>query len=771
MDPQQRLLLEVSWEALENGAQVQARLAGSPTGVFIGITSHDYSDIHLGLGNFSQLTTYNITGSTHNAAAGRLSYCLGFQGPCMAIDTACSSSLVATHLACRSLLNDECRQALAGGVNLILSPLATIALSQGKVLAPDGRCRAFDEAAAGMVRGEGCAIVVLKRLSHASQDGDNILALIRSSAVNQDGPSSGLTVPNGPAQVALIRAALARANISPGEIDYIEAHGTGTPLGDPIELRALGNVFAAERHRPLVVGSVKTNLGHLEACAGIAGLIKVVLCLQQQTISPNLNFQHPTPHVSWDELPLVVPTQPRPWSRGERPRLAGVSSFGFSGVNAHIVLQEAPSNEASTLSAGADSKDQQQQRPLHLLTLAGRTKAALTQLAQRYVKHLGEHTDLAVEDVCYSANAGRSHPHHRVGLVVASIGETRDKLSAFLKGQAAPGLLTQTSSLPPKVAFLFTGQGSQYLGMGRELYETQPTFRHALEQCEKILRPHLPRPLLNALFSSLTEESALDETIYTQPGLFALEYALAELWKSWGILPAVVMGHSVGEYVAACVAGVFSLEDGLRLISERARLMQSLPQDGAMFAVMAAQSQVEAAIRLFEREVSIAAVNGPQNIVISGRREHVETVVAGLQTAGVKAQRLNVSHAFHSPLMESILSAFESKAGEVAYSQPQISLVSNVTGQLAAADIATAEYWRRHVRSPVRFMDGVETMRDKGCTHFVELGPKPTLSSLAQQFLDGEQFAWLPSLRPGHSDWRQMLQSLAALYVDGAHVN
>ena len=644
MDPQQRLLLEVSWEALEDGAQVQERLPGSQTGVFIGITAHDYADLYLGLDNLDHIGTHHITGSVLNAAAGRLSYCMGFLGPCMAIDTACSSSLGAVHLACRSLLNDECRRALAGGVNLILSPLSTVALSQGNVLAPDGRCRAFDKAAAGMVRAEGCAVIVLKRLSHALEDGDNILALIRSSAVNQDGPSGGLTVPNGPSQEALIRRALASANLRPAEIDYIEAHGTGTPLGDPIELCALGNVFTEGRGRPLVVGSVKTNIGHLEACSGIAGLIKVVLSLQHQQIPPHLHLHEPTPHVPWEGLPLVIPTQLMAWPSGGQPRLAGVSSFGLSGVNAHIVLQEAPPAGPPWRSECHDGRD----RPLHLLALSGRTEDALRQLAQRFERHLGDHPELAVGDVCFSANVGRLHMNHRLALVAASAVEVRDTLIAFLAGQPAQGLRHRHAGAPPKVAFLFMGQGSQYAGMGRELYDTQPTFRHVVERCDQILRPYLEHPLLDVLYPSPARHDLVDETVYAQPALFALEYALAELWRSWGIQPAIVMGHGIGQYVAACVAGVFRLEDGLKLVAERARLVQSLPRDGAMCAIFADPSRVEEAIRPFSHEVSIAAFNGPRDVVISGRRESVETVAANLATAGVETQPLKVSHAFHS---------------------------------------------------------------------------------------------------------------------------
>jgi acyl transferase domain-containing protein/acyl carrier protein len=767
IDPQHRLLLEVGWEALEHAAQIEDRLAGSPTGVFVGITSHDYSDWHFPSRDLRQVGTHMITGNSHNAAAGRLSYCFGFHGPALAVDTACSSSLVAIHLACRSLLQDECRRALAGGVNLILSPLASIALSQGRVLAPDGRCRAFDAAASGMVRGEGCAVVVLKRLSHAIEDRDNIFALIRSTAVNQDGPSSGLTVPNGPAQEALIRQALASAELKPDDIDYVEAHGTGTPLGDPIELGALAAVFGGGRDRPLVLGSVKTNIGHLEACAGIAGLIKVVLSLQHGEIPPHLHFDRPTPHLAWSELPFVVSTEPRPWPAGSRPRRAGASSFGFSGVNAHVVLQEAPEPISTGSADGAP--EVQPERSLHLLALSGRSKAALRDIAQRFARHL-ERDSPALGDVCFSAAVGRVHASHRLAVVATSPRDAHARLTAFLDAGSLSGVYHGSASAPPKVAFLFTGQGSQYPGMGRDLYDTQPVYREALQRCDAILRPVLRRSLLDMLFGA-GEGSELDQTGHAQPALFAVEYALAALWQSWGVRPAVVLGHSVGEYVAACIAGVFGLEDGLRLIAERARLMQALPREGAMVAMSAAASEVERIVRPYGSKVCIAAYNSPGNVVVSGETSAVAAIVRDCLAAGIPTQPLRVSHALHSHLMDPILGAFEDKVREISLAAPRIAFISNVDGGPASAEVTRPEYWRRHLREPVRFAQGIAAAREKGCTAFLEIGPKPTLLGLARQCVDAEDAGWLPSLRPGAPDSEQMLQSLAELYVRGARVD
>ena len=764
MDPQQRLLLEVGWEALENAAQIEDRLACSATGVFVGLTSHDYADLHLASHDLRQIDTHVLTGNSHNAAAGRLSYCFGFQGPCLAIDTACSSSLVAVHLACKSLLLGECRRALAGGVNLILSPVAGIALSQGGVLAQDGCCRAFDAAASGMVRGEGCAVVVLKRLSDALQDRDTIHTVLRSSAVNQDGPSSGLTVPNGPAQEALIRQALESAGLAPQDVDYIEAHGTGTPLGDPIELGALARVFGAGRDRRLLIGSVKTNIGHLEACAGIAGLIKVVLSLRHGEIPPHLHFREPTPHLPWADLPFSVPTATRPWPSGPRPRLAGVSSFGFSGVNAHVVVQEAPVLAAPEANA-------QLERPIHLLALSGRSHQALRQIAQRVADHLAQSAGEDFADVCFSAGAGRAHANHRLALIAASSAEAHDKLAGYLTGLSADSV-EGTASAAPKVAFLFTGQGSQYAGMGRQLYDTEPGFRRTLQRCDEILRPELSPSLLTLLYDdATTDASAMDDTIHAQPALFALEFALAELWRSWGVEPVAVLGHSIGELVAACVAGVFSLEDGLKLAAARGRLMQGLPRDGAMVAVFASAAVVERLVKPHAADVAIAAFNGPQEIVISGKAAVIAEIVVRAEAEAIATRRLRTSHAFHSPLMEPILAAFEARVGKVALAEPSLSLVSTLLGEPASVEVRTAEYWRRQVREPVRLAQALAAARRKGCTVFLEVGPRPTLLGLAQQSIGDDDVVLLPSLRPPQPDWRSMLESLAGLYTRGARVD
>jgi acyl transferase domain-containing protein/SAM-dependent methyltransferase len=765
IDPQQRLLMETTWEALENAGQSPDRLFGSSTGVFVGISHSDY--LHLIFQDINQIDVYSTTGSALSIAGGRLSYILGLQGPNICIDTACSSSLVAVHLAVQSLRLGESDVALAGGVGLILMPEITVNFSKSQMMAADGRCKTFDAAADGYVRGEGCGMIVLKRLSDALADGDHILAVIRGSAINQDGRSGGMTAPNGPSQESVISAALANARVKPEDVTYIEAHGTGTSLGDPIEVQALGAVFGAAHSadNPLMLGSVKTNVGHLEAAAGIAGLLKVVAALQHHEIPPHLNLKEPNPYIPWTQYPITVPTARTPWMPPVGKRLAGVSSFGFSGTNAHIVLEEAPAVVRESAPV---------ERPLHLLTLSGRTPAALVELAVRYQNFFEQNPAVSFADACYTAAAGRAHFPHRLALVAESAQEAREKLAAYAAGEAPLGVFSGQAqgAGQPEVAFLFTGHGAQYLQMGRELYDTQPVFRAAIDRCDELLRPYLERSLLEALYPEAGQPSLMEGMAYTQPALFAIQVALADLWRSWSIEPTMVMGHSVGEYAAACVAGVFSLEDGLKLVAARGRLMESLPETGQMVAVFADENTVAQAVAPYADRVSMAVINGPQNIVISGAAEAVEAVVEKLKADKIKSRRLAVAQASHSPLIDPMLDEFEQVARTVTYAEPNLALLSCTTGQIVEpGEVTNAAYWRRHIRQPVRFATAMETLYKQGLRVFVEIGPNPTLLALGQRNLPDNTGVWLPSLREGVSDWMQMLESAGQLYIAGARLD
>lgn len=768
MDPQHRLLLEVSWQALERAGQALERLSGVPVGVFVGTNAHDYEQLlqqHLQQQPDSPLANYAGTGTHPSSAAGRLAYTFGFTGPALTLDTACSASLVAIHQACNSLRLGECQMALTGGVLLNLTPASYIATSSARMISGDGQCKTFDAAADGYGRGEGCGMVVLKPLSQAQKDGDQILAVIRGSAVNQDGPSSGLTVPNGQSQQRLVKQALVQAQVKPAEISYLEAHGTGTSLGDPIEVNAATTVLGEGRtpDMPLWIGSVKTNIGHLEAAAGVSGLIKVVLSLQHQQIPAHLHLQKPNSKIGWQPW-LQVSQTLTPWTVSGR-RLAGVSSFGFTGTNAHVVLEEAPPVLTRTSA--------EYERPLHLLKLSAKNNQALAELVQSYNQHLEVHPEQDLGDICFTANTGRLSHSHRLSVVAQTKSNLQEKLSAFATELEAIGLVSGivSDSEPPKVAILFTGQGSQYVGMGRQLYETQPTFREALDKCTAILNAYLDKSLLEILYSTDAEDAVLAQTAYTQPALFALEYSLYQLWHSWGIHPNVVMGHSVGEYVAACVAGVFSLEDGLKLIATRGKLMQQLPSGGAMVSLLAPIAEVREFIASHP-EVAIAAINGPESTVISGPAAVLQSVVLPqMEAAGIKTKTLKVSHGFHSSLMEPMLAEFEQVARQVTYLTPKLKLISNVTGQVVNQEVATWEYWCGHILSSVNFAAGMEALQQQGAEVFLECGPQPILLGMGRQCLPDNFGVWLPSLRSGQEDWQQMLTSLGELYVRGVNID
>lgn len=763
IDPQQRLLLEVTWEALEDAGLPADQIAETRTGIYVGAIGSDYA-LH-GLQNTHDMDIFTGTGISHSIMANRLSYVLNTSGPSISIDTACSSSLVTIHMACQSLRLGESDMALAGGVNLILDPAMTLALTKAHMMAPDGRCKAFAAAADGYVRSEGCGMVVLKRLSDATAAGDRILAVLRGTAVNHDGRSNGMSAPNGPAQQSVIRTALADAGLQPADISYVEAHGTGTRLGDPIEIDALRAVLCEGRadNHPLRVGSVKTNIGHLESAAGIAGLMKVILMLRHGQIPPHLHLDSINPLLNLAGSAVEIPKALSAWHRNGEPRRAGVSAFGFGGTNSHVIVEEPP--------APAGGKPESE-RSRHIVTLSARTPAALTAIAARYAAAVAGAPEDSLADIAYTANCGRTPFEHRAAIVtdsVASLGDELRRLAsepdAFRGSRGAA-----RTDRSPRIAFLFTGQGAQYAGMAQTLYQTQPSFRADIDRCSAFLESYLDRPLTSLLEPDAGE--LLNQTGFTQPALFAIEYALANLWRSWGIAPTVVMGHSVGEFAAACIAGVLPLEDGLRLIAERARMMQSLPHGGLMAAVFGNAAQVSAAIETCGQQVAIAAFNGPENIVISGDEQDVLNVLAELKQSGIKSKPLATSHAFHSHRMDPVLHELEQVAASIDYAAPQIDVISNLTGQVAdETTFADPTYWSRHARSPVRFAESLQTAADLGCDVFLELGPSPVLIGMGQRCLDSPELTWLPSLRSGRDDWQTMLESLSRLYVAGARVD
>ncbi|MEM7531674.1 MAG: SDR family NAD(P)-dependent oxidoreductase [Chloroflexota bacterium] len=773
LDPQQRLTLEVTWEALEHAGIAPQSLRGSQTGVFTGIFWDDYSGQRLYASTPEEIGRYTLLSQLRGLTAGRIAHTLDLHGPVMPVDSACSSSLLALHLACQSLHIGECDLALAGGVSLIVSPESTIALCQSNALAPDGRCKTFDAAADGFGRGEGCGMVVLKRLSDAQRDGDPILALVRGTAINHDGHSRTVTTPNGLSQRALLKQALENADLVPNDIQYIEAHGTGTTVGDPIEVMSIARTLCLQRETPLMLGSVKANIGHLDAAAGIASVLKMVLCLQHGEIPPQPHVHEPTPRIPWQDWPLAIPATLTPWAA--ETRRAGISSFGMSGTNVHAILEQAPVEEPVE---GQHTTATTNPEPAHhLLTLSAMNQETLQDLAKNYATHLAHNPQQSLADIGYTTATGRNHFNQRLAVVAESTAQAGDELTQFAtQGQTgAWSFATEGRPKRPKIAFLCTGQGAQSVGMGKELYATQPIFRYWLDRCADILTGHLDKPLLEVLWpeDDADDKDAIHQTMYTQPALFAIEYALAQLWlSSWGITPSVLMGHSVGEYVAACLADVFTLEDGLKLIAKRGALMQSLPAGGAMLNVFADEKTVAQMIAPYPDTMSIAAINGPTSIVISGVGTAIDEIAAELDRAQIKTRPLAVSHAFHSPLMSPILAEFAQVAEGVSYAKPQIPLISNVTGQLT--DGTNAEYWVRHLRDAVRFADGMTTLHEMKVNTFIEIGPKPTLLGMGRRCLPEDEttqaLLWLPSLRP-NAEWPTMLSSVAQLYVQGGTID
>ncbi|KBA14959.1 polyketide synthase Pks6 [Mycobacterium tuberculosis M1449] len=762
MDPQQRLLLEVSWEALEHAGIIPESLRLSRTGVFVGVSSTDY--VRLVSASAQQKSTiWDNTGGSSSIIANRISYFLDIQGPSIVIDTACSSSLVAVHLACRSLSTWDCDIALVGGTNVLISPEPWGGFREAGILSQTGCCHAFDKSADGMVRGEGCGVIVLQRLSDARLEGRRILAILTGSAVNQDGKSNGIMAPNPSAQIGVLENACKSARVDPLEIGYVEAHGTGTSLGDRIEAHALGMVFGRKRpgSGPLMIGSIKPNIGHLEGAAGIAGLIKAVLMVERGSLLPSGGFTEPNPAIPFTELGLRVVDELQEWPVvAGRPRRAGVSSFGFGGTNAHVIVEEAGSVGADTVSGRADVGGSG--GGVVAWVISGKTASALVAQAGRLGRYVRARPALDVVDVGYSLVSTRSVFDHRAVVV----GQTRDELLAGLAGVVAgrpeAGVVCGVGKPAGKTAFVFAGQGSQWLGMGSELYAAYPVFAEALDAVVDELDRHLRYPLRDVIWGH--DQDLLNTTEFAQPALFAVEGALYRLLMSWGVRPGLVLGHSVGELAAAHVAGALCLPDAAMLVAARGRLMQALPAGGAMFAVQAREDEVAP---MLGHDVSIAAVNGPASVVISGAHDAVSAIADRLRGQGRRVHRLAVSHAFHSALMEPMIAEFTAVAAELSVGLPTIPVISNVTGQLVADDFASADYWARHIRAVVRFGDSVRSAHCAGASRFIEVGPGGGLTSLIEASLADAQIVSVPTLRKDRPEPVSVMTAAAQGFVSG----
>ncbi|MFE5626309.1 SDR family NAD(P)-dependent oxidoreductase [Streptomyces virginiae] len=777
IDPQQRLLLETAWEAFEHAGIDPATLRGSRTGVFVGTMYADY------MNRFSpapeEYEGFLSVGGAGSVASGRLSYTFGLEGPAITVDTACSSSLVALHLACASLRSGESSMALVGGATVMATPMPFVEFSRQRGLAPDGRCKAFSASADGTGWAEGAGLLLVERLSDARRNGHPVLAVVRGSAVNQDGASNGLTAPSGPAQEQLIRQALAAAGLTPADVDAVEAHGTGTSLGDPIEAQALLAAYGSGRpaDRPLHLGSLKSNIGHTQAAAGVGGVIKMTMALREGLLPRTLHVDEATPHVDWSGGAVSLLTETIPWpGQGERPRRAAVSSFGISGTNAHVILEQAPEPQTPGEPAPAGRPAAPAAVPV---VLSATGEPALRAQADRLYRHLTEADGDGLADIGFSLATTRGHLRHRAVLLPESRDELLDGLRALADGVPGADVVRATAA-EGRTAFLFAGQGSQRARMGQELYEAFPVYAAAFDEVCAALEPHLERPLRDVVLAAedSPEGALLHRTGYTQPAVFAFEVALFRLLESWGVRPDAVLGHSVGALAAVHTAGALSLADAAELAAVRGRIMQRLPSGGAMVALRASEAEAAALIAGHEELISLAAVNGPAATVLSGARGALAGVVADFEAAGGKATWLRVSHAFHSPLMEPAMQELRAVVARLAFTEPQLTFVSDLTGRPVGADVlADPEYWVRHARHAVRFRDGVAGLAELDCSRFVEVGPGTDLTSMAAECLEDTGrgrpggHALIPSLRRRVPEVTALLTALSRLHACGGEVD
>ncbi len=769
LDPQQRMLLELTWEAFENAGLDIGRFFGTNTGVYVGISGEEYSMAHRNSGDTGRIDAYSLTGTTSSTCCGRISYTFGFEGPCLSVDTACSSSLTALHIACKALESGEIDTAVVAGVNIILSPLAHICFSKLQAISVDGCSKTFDASANGYGRGEGAGVIVLRRLSDALKENNNVHGVIRGTAINQDGKSNGLTAPNGLAQQKVIQKALKDSGLEAADIDYMEMHGTGTPLGDPIEVKAVMEVYGQSKSRsnPLKIGSVKSNIGHLEAAAGMASIMKVLLSFKHGVIPANLNFKTPNPYIPWDSAPVKVVDSNVSWENGDRIRRAGLNGFGFGGSNAHIILEEPPAVEKIKASDGDTGL---------ILKLSAKTKNSLLQGVKNYMEYMKVHTEHALEDIIHTANITRADFDYRFSVIGKTREEFIDKMENFLSGENKDGTFTNMDSeeavgTNPQIVFMFSGQGSQYVGMGKELYQRNPVFKLAFDQCNRLFRPFILKSLTELIYSEAASADEIERTLYAQPLIFSVEYSLYKLWEHFGVTPDIVLGHSIGEYAAAAAAGMMSLNDAVKLVAARGRLMDSAPGHGSMGAVFADIKTVMSLINDYKDKVSVAAYNAAQSIVISGDKSSVESILEKAEKSGTKVNRLKVSHGFHSQLMEPVLEDFRLIASEVKFEKPEIKFLSSLTGKiLDENDVLDSEYWTRHIREKVDFYHSMLALKDGKELLIIEIGSDRTLVSLGGMTLNGTA-AIVPSLKRKKAEWEQLTLSMAELYAMGLRVD
>ncbi|KUO74525.1 MAG: hypothetical protein APF81_03565 [Desulfosporosinus sp. BRH_c37] len=768
LDPQHRLLLELTWEAFENAGINIAQYSGSNTGVYLGISGEEYSFAHHKSGDLSRIDAYSLTGSTFSTACGRMSYTFGFEGPSVSVDTACSSSLTALHMACQALAHGEVDTALVGAVTLMLSPTIHICFSQMEALAADGQCKSFDAAADGFARAEGGGVIILKRLTDARQQRDRILGLVRGTALNQDGRSNGLTAPNGLAQEKLILKVLAEAGLEARDIGYVEMHGTGTKLGDPIEVKAVAASYGRGRgpENPLFIGSVKSNIGHLEAAAGMAGIIKVLLAFENKVIPGNLNFREPNPLIPWEKSPLRVVAENKDWQKAGQVRRAGINGFGFGGSNAHVILEEPPKEEP------VETKDYD---PVYILKISAKSKRTLLDNLRNNLVYIRNNNHQRLKDITITNNIAKADLKYRLTVY----GKTREELVQRMETCLAAGSSAGISGGPQesvdlarenKLVFLFTGQGSQYLGMGKELYDHNPVFHKAFAECDRLFEPHLAKSLAEMIYNGKYSEQDIERTYYAQPLIFTIEYALLKFWENLGVTPTIVLGHSIGEYAAAVAAGVMSLEDAVKLVAARGRLMDGAPGEGAMSAFYANEATVRLLLEGYEDKAAIALRNAVDNIVIAGDKAAVAEVSVKAETRGIKVSRLHVSHAFHSYLMDPVAADFQAVAQDVEFHKSRLQYISATYARALAKDeIADAGYWTRHIKDKVDFYQALSLLKDRQNTIFLEIGAANSLCALAKLTL-GEEAILLNSLDRKKNAWEQIAHCLGMLYELGQNI-